>query len=109
MIVAVRWGDASSSTNAQYVVQPYEVNAPARFTQPPGGGSIHEFTWLPDRVEFRSWTSTGAPIASWDFTGDVPTPGAERPRMNLWLFQGRAPLDGSAVEVVIDDFSFTPA
>jgi hypothetical protein len=39
---------------------------------------------------------------------DVPKPGDERVRGNLWLFGGAAPSDGQPVEIVIESFAFAP-
>ena len=102
-----RWGWPSSTTNAQYVVQPHRAPGHLRaVTQPAAGTSRHSFTWAPGSVAFTS--STGQP-ASWLYSAaDVPPPGSERPRMNLWLLDGRAPTDRTSVEVVIRSFGFTP-
>ena|SRR5436190_21080648 len=39
---------------------------------------------------------------------DVPQPGDENVRMNLWLFNGAAPTNHQEVEIVIKSFSFVP-
>ncbi|HEX2756758.1 MAG TPA: hypothetical protein VHM48_14910 [Candidatus Limnocylindrales bacterium] len=58
------------------------------------------------RMDFAS--SSAAP-ASWTYTGpDVPQPGGENARMNLWLFRGQPPSDGQGIEIVVTDFTFTP-
>jgi hypothetical protein len=36
----------------------------------------------------------------------VPPTGGENVRMNLWLFQGKAP--AGSVEIIIDKFEFVP-
>ena len=104
-----RWGNASDPTNGQYVVQPYDTAGNlVRITQPSGitGPTTHGFTWGTSSVSFTS--STASP-SSWTYAGpDVPEPGGENARMNLWLFRGIAPSNGQAVEVVISDFTFTP-
>ncbi|MGI8657194.1 MAG: glycoside hydrolase family 16 protein [Candidatus Limnocylindria bacterium] len=104
-----RWGNAADPTNAQYVVQPWDApNHDLRWTQPANlTDTIHTFTWSAGRVDFLSTRANGAPIASYTYTGtDVPIPGGENPRINLWLFRGSAPTDGRPVEVVFDSFSF---
>ncbi len=105
-----RWGSASDSTNAQYVVQPHGVaNHLARFTQPSDTSSTHRFTWRAGRIDWASFDSAGVPIASYAYTGaDVPTTSDERVRLNLWLFGGAAPTDGQPVEVIVSSFAFTP-
>lgn len=105
-----KWGNAADPTSGQYVVQPYDApNHLVRWTQAPGMiGTRHSFTWAPGRVDFVSLTAGGTEIARWSYTGaDVPVPGGENPRINLWLFRGAAPQDGQPAEVVIDSFTFS--
>jgi hypothetical protein len=105
-----RWGNAADPTNSQYVVQPYDAAGHlVRWTQPAVTTSSHSFTWSPTNVAFQS-TSGGSTIGSWTFGGTgIPHPGAENTRMNLWLFQGKAPSNGQPVEVVISNFEFIPS
>lgn len=106
-----RWGNAADPTNAQYVVQPWDApDHDHRWTQEPGlTGTVHSFTWAEGRVEFESRTATGTLLASYAYDGaDVPIPGGENPRINLWLFRGSAPTDGQPVEVVFDSFVYAP-
>lgn len=105
-----RWGNPSNPYNAGYTVQPYAAPGhqhPWAISQT--GRTVHEFTWTPDSISFRS-TAGGVELASWTFddAASVPDPGDAAARMNLWLFQGMAPTDGQGIEVVISDFSFTP-
>ncbi len=104
-----RWGNADDPTNAQYVVQPYGTAGHLqRFTQPDAATSTHRFTWQPGRVTWQSLDGSGNPIANYTYTGsDVPKPGDERVRLNLWLFGGAAPTDGAPVEVIVSSFVFT--
>lgn len=104
-----RWGDAADPTNAQFVVQPWDrAGHLERFVQPAVARSVHRFTWSPGAVAWESRDAdTGALIASYAYAGsDVPKPGDERVRLNLWLFGGRAPTDGRPVEVVVESFRF---
>jgi hypothetical protein len=49
----------------------------------------------------------GDVIHEWDYRGpDIPPPGGERMRFNLWLFRGSAPDSGQGDAVVVDSFSF---
>jgi hypothetical protein len=103
-----RWGDGADPTNGQFVVQPYDhLGALLRITQPAGvASSRHGFTWGATSVEFSS--SSAAP-RTWSYRGnDVPQPGGEHVRMNLWLFGGATPTDGQEIEVVISRFDFRP-
>lgn len=102
--------------NAQYVVQPYtrEGNR-VLFDLPPGTETSHRILWRPDRIEFASWRGWGPyppspsdAISAFTYDGpDVPPPGGERLRMNLWLVGGGPPEGGLPVEVVVDSFTYT--
>ena len=108
-IELARWGNASDPTNGQYVVQPYDHPGNlVRITQPAvAGPSTHGFTWGATSVAFAS--SSASP-GSWLYEGlDVPQPGGENARMNLWLFRGMPPSNGQPIEVVVHGFTFTPA
>ena len=99
-----RWGNATDPTNGQYVVQPYDRTGNLRrFTQPALTPSTLSFDWRAGAVAF------GGPTA-WTCSGpDVPPPGSEHVRMNLWLFRGEPPLSGETVEVVDKRFRFASA
>ena len=102
-----RWGKPASEdpTNAQFVVQPHDsVGHLSRFTVGSENATTYSFTWAPGRVDFTS--STGSKFS---YTGgDVPQAGDETPRINLWLFEGRAPTDDQDIEVVLSNFEFEP-
>lgn len=114
-----RWGNALDPTNAQFVVQPYHIPGNlTRWTIPAGAApTTHSFTWSNGHVDFFSHHGTFAPppasvpqISTWSHTSaSVPTPGDERVRMNLWLYNGSAPVNGQETEVVISRFTFIPA
>jgi hypothetical protein len=109
-IEIARWGSTTDPTNAQFVVQPY--NSPGhlqRFTQPIGGSTL-EFTWSTGRVDFLVRQGTVI-IDSWSYVApDVPVPGGETVRMNLWQYRGLAPSNGQPVELVFSDFDYcTPS
>lgn len=103
-----RWGNAGDPTNGQYVVQPYDRDGNLqRITQPAVPSSTHSFDWQANAITFASSTASPSP---WTYTGpDIPKPGTEHVRMNLWLFRGAPPLNGKTVEVVVKRFTFTPA
>jgi hypothetical protein len=110
-----QWGQVNTP-NAQYVVQPWDT--PANITRfalaTPCGPTRHTVVWQRDRIAFSSVTAPpprGAnnerPIMQWTYAGaDIPEPGDEHPRINLWLFQGKAPSDEREIEVVLTSFSF---
>lgn len=105
-----RWGSAADPTNAQYVVQPASTtNHLSRFVEPAVAPSVQRFTWTKGRVSWETRDATGGLLAAYAYSGsDVPVPGDERVRLNLWLFNGSAPTDGNPVEVVVHSFTFTP-
>jgi hypothetical protein len=104
-----RWG-TGGLTNAQFVVQPATAAGHlSRFTQTAAAPSTQSFTWQPGRITWLSRDASGNVIASYAYTGtDVPKPGDERVRLNLWLFNGAAPTNGQPVEVIVRSFVFTP-
>ncbi len=120
-----KWGKATRSTDAQFVVQPcpecpgcpgqcvrYEIN-PAD-----ASGYITTYIiWGGKKVEFRSYRgqftdhfpSADFLIKKWAYTNraGIPTPGKENFHLNLWLFGARPPQDGKRQEVVFSNFSFS--
>jgi hypothetical protein len=103
-----KWGNASDPTNAQFVVQPYTVlNHMYRFAAPTSTTSKHSFEWRAGQIVWRSYNGDGTLRDTYSYSGtDVPSSRDERVRLNLWLFQGRAPSDGQPVEVVVKSFTF---
>lgn len=99
-----RWGNRNN-LNAQYVVQPYTDPLNMFRFQQPAGASIQEFSWQPSQVVFQS-TNAGGTTASRTFTNAIPQAGGENARLNLWLFQGRAPSNKKEAEVIVQSFEF---
>lgn len=110
-IELARWGNAADPTNGQYVVQPHDRESHLqRFTQGPVVVTTQRFTWRSGGVTFESLAGDTV-LNQWSYSGpasEVPVPGGENARMNLWLFNGLAPKNGQPVEVIISDFRFTP-
>jgi hypothetical protein len=114
-----RWGNGSDPTNAQFVVQPFNISGNlTRWTIPTGATpTTHSFAWSAGRIDYVAHNGAFAPppasvpqISSWSNTGgSVPSPGDERMHLNLWLFNGTAPSNGQEVEVVLSRFAFIPA
>lgn len=107
--------DASGTNNLVYTVQPYFApNHQRKFAVAlTNGPTTHSFTWLPGRIVWKSWhgwspapSNDQSVIAEYAYVGaDVPTSGAERVHMNLWLFEGEPPGTGT-VEMVVGRFFF---
>ena len=103
-----RWNDPLRS-NAQFVVQPYETfGNTTRFELPPVGTTM-AFEWLPETAAFSCRDARGRILAEHTYAHGVPRAGDERAMINLWLFEGKPPSDGKAIEVVVRAFRFTPA
>ena len=99
-----RWGESAPPVSGSFTVA--NLAPPNTFRFPSGAGrSEHTLTWTPGRVAFRS-RSGG--VHTWGVDSpDVPVPGGGvAPRINLWLFRGRAPSGPQAVTV--EDFSYDP-
>lgn len=114
-IEMTRWSDPNND-NTQFVVQPsnnpgnmYRFNI-VDANQP----TIHRFTWMEDYILFQSlyqdevsWPMNESILAEWLYTGeDNPVPGKENPRINLWLMDGLAPIDGQEAEMIIEKFEY---
>jgi len=105
-----QWGDPRIP-NGQYALQPYYVPANvARFALPPGTVT-HSFRWTAGHVAFRTVRGprlTNQNIAQHEFSSGVPTPGAERIRMNVYFFRYSPSPPRADVEVVIERFQYLP-
>jgi SdrD B-like domain len=106
-IEVAKWGSTTDTTKAQFVVQPSEApNHLRRYTQPPGGPSTLQFTWAPGRIDYEVRVGNVL-VDSWSYVGsDVPVPGGETARINLWQHQGLPPVNGRPVEIVFTDFDY---
>ena len=101
-----RWGDPSN-INSQFVIQPWDkVGNINRYNMNLNGldHSIHYFNWTPDTIYFKSiW---GDNSHSWKYYNkeNLPLPGSENLRINLWLYNGRPPTDNMNAELVMNSF-----
>ena len=106
-----RWGDPDVP-NAQYVVQPYYVPANVTRFSAPAGLLTHSFRWEPGRASFQTTRGRNARGAHFvhrkAFASGVPSPGAERVRMNLYYFRYAPKPPQADVEVVIERFHHLP-
>lgn len=110
-----RWSQPTNQ-NAQYVTQPWDRHGNIhRFNiQPNVDYSTHSFIWETDRIFFQSlYGNYPTPpddsyiIESWNYTGEnIPVPGNENARINLWLFNGVPPSDGMESKIIITKFEF---
>jgi hypothetical protein len=107
-----RWGEPEDK-NAQYVIQPYFVPAnTVRFTAPAGTLTFW-MRWEPGRVSFQTvrGSASNKPsggVAEHVFTSGVPSPGAEKIHMNVYVYDNkRRPLQRE-FEVIVEKFEFLP-
>lgn len=104
-----RWG-ASSGPDSQFVVQPWDGKGNRlRFALPENPGTyVMSFRWTQKEIKFAT-TAKGF-RTEWTYTGkDIPPPGKETARINLWLYQGGDPAPLKEQTVVVSGFVFTPA
>lgn len=117
-----RWGaTGSTADNATYSVWPATTDSvhtyhPWRLSLS-GTFTTQRYRWESNRVYFQTlgghrdndWNQ----IKSWEFTQTstaqqlIPQD-AMPARINLWLMNGSAPMDGQEVEIVIRKFTYTP-
>jgi len=106
-----RWGDPNVP-NAQFVLQPYYVPANVARFPAPAGPLAHSFRWEPGRVSFRTVRGRNPlgtdVVARKEFTSGVPSPAAERVRMNLYYFRYAPRPPQADVEVVVERFQYLP-
>ncbi len=109
-----RWGIAEGP-NVHYSVQPWEFEGNhKKFSLTiKKTYSKHQFSWTSKKIQFISQESDNnsqadwKTIASWEYTGtDLPPPGPVQARINLWLMNGKAPVDQKSIEVIIDSFNY---
>jgi hypothetical protein len=112
-----RWGQLTND-NAQFVVQPWDHPGNMyRFNiQLDEDYSTHSFNWSSENISFQSLYGHYSThpddsyiIDLWNYTGgDIPKPGNENTRINLWLLNGDPPSDSMEAEIVIKKFEFIP-
>ncbi len=101
-----RWGEPENK-NVQYVIQPYLVPANTVGFTAPAGTLTYWMTWEPGRVSFKTVGGTTT-VAEHVFTSGVPSPGDERVRLNMYVYDNkRNPLQQES-EVIIEKFEFRP-
>ncbi len=96
------------NNNIQYDIQPDDENgnrhrSNLNFNQT----TTHSFTWSSDQVYFESSDQDDFVRQSWTYHGlDLPVPGNESPRINLWLCNPDSAQ--TEFEMVIQKFEFDP-
>lgn len=114
-----RWGEPDNPIlnytifPAREGVRPTSVSFPLALRG--AGQSTHTFDWSATSILFQSFNgrkATGTPLASYFFAPknyQSRIPQSLLPvHLNLWLFQGKPPLNGQEVEIIVRSFRFTP-
>lgn len=117
-----RWGNARwpNGNFTLWTAKPGEKSVSHTFTVPPDiEQATHRFLWLPDRILWtaqrghaRDMRDERGEFARWEFkppadSGLIP----QKPLpvlVNLWLFQGKPPIDGKPVQITLDRFAYHP-
>lgn len=116
-----RWGKTKASApNGIWTVYPNDAqgvigSSPFSFALSEGNYTTARMTWTPSSVTYwlmgghQPVGTTTNVINTWTYAPANPQHSIPQTAMplhiNLWLFQGRAPLNGRPVEVVISSFT----
>jgi len=108
-----RWRNPSATSNAQYVVQPYNgPNNIQTFLMSPTVPSVHTVSWLSNQIGFSSTTAANNLLSQWAFLGGatpVPTPGDVHLHLNFYVAAGGQPSVPATQEVIISGFRYWPS
>ncbi|CAF0976023.1 unnamed protein product [Rotaria sp. Silwood1] len=122
-IEVAKWGRTELvASNYFYTVYPHTLG----IAQPVSNGTrislqgtytTHQFTWTSDKVSFLGQHGfMTSPTENIFYSYQTPTafapsiPYTSAPlHMNLWLFQGKPPMNGQEVEIIVHDFQYTNA
>ena len=102
-----RWGYPDNQ-NTQYVVQPFRTaENMLRFDVDFSSPRAYVFNWKPDSILFYMMNENGEINNRWHYSGpDIPEPGNENTRINLWLYEGQDP--AQETEIIITKFIYKP-
>lgn len=102
------WNNPTAPRNSWFTVHhggtPYQTD----HNLTPNLPYTAQFTWQAGQVYFSTHDSLGTLLGEHLVTGTVYTPGSETLRLNLWLEDGTIPLNGQAVTMKVNKFTFTP-
>jgi hypothetical protein len=118
-VEVARWGNPNDRPlnftvwPAATGISPNSLSSPMSLN---GTYTTHRFDWASDHIAFASLHGFRDddlnPIATWNFMPADPVhlvPQQPVPlHLNLWLFQGHPPSDGSEVEIIVHAFSYQP-
>ncbi|CAF1464456.1 unnamed protein product [Didymodactylos carnosus] len=122
-IEVAKWGATKpDASNMGFTVYPNTFNSSksiqlVKRVSPNETYTTHQFTWTSDKVSFLVqdgfMESPNQNIlysyqTPKNFASSVPYTSAPV-YMNLWLMEGRAPIDGKEMEIIIHDFKYIKA
>jgi len=108
-----RWGDATSKSNAQYVIEPYYQPGNVYQFGVPSGKITFSMQWEAGRVKFKtvrgdSRDAAASVVAEHEFTSGVPSPSQERVQLFFYIVASdKNPLQHEN-EVVLEKFQYLP-
>ncbi|MCF7890360.1 hypothetical protein K9M78_03990 [Candidatus Bipolaricaulota bacterium] len=109
--------EENSPTNVQFVVQPSVRDKNIKrfpLDKKEGTKKVFSYTWTRNELIFRfedcndKSCSKRVLLEEWKYRGDLLPRGDLRTHINLWLVDGKPPSDGREVEVILEDFTFSP-
>ncbi|MFW6001988.1 MAG: Ig-like domain-containing protein, partial [archaeon] len=107
-----KWGNVSQNQLGWYVVQPGNISGNKNnfALNLNGSYTTHQFTWMPDSINFESWHGHGNQpnsntlIKEWTYNGNnIPSNSTEKVHLNFWLNNGQALNNGTEAELIIHD------
>ena len=102
-----RWGEPSGK-NARYLLQPSHLARNTVWFSAPAGVLAHQIRWESGRVSMTTTREGRAVVAEHVFSSDIPVPGDERFRINLYDFQRGPQLVQRGAEIAVERFEFLP-
>jgi len=108
-----RWGDSSSKSNMQFVVQPFYIPGNVFAFASPSGTLTHVMRWESGSANFETLRGTSeasvrSVVSGHEFTSGIPSPGQARVHLIFYVIASdKNPLRKDS-EVVIERFEYVP-
>ena len=108
-----RWGDSSSNSNMQFVVQPFYIPGNVFAFAAPSGTLTHVMRWESGGANFKtlrgsSEASVGSVVSGHEFTSGIPSPGQARVHLIFYVIASDKNPQRKDSEVVIERFEYVP-
>jgi hypothetical protein len=110
------WGVQNNAQFGSYTIQPYTIsgNSVSFGFALDTALSTHSFNWQAGYITFTSFQGlTDSPagrIKTWVYTGPSKPKDSDqlRTHINFWLFEGKAPVDTTHLELIVRDVKLPP-